>query len=748
MNWQLCDGVYLLQKPEGPPDIEITFIHGLERNGSADAYRKTWLVRDSEDECWPATWLKNDHPKARVLSLSYDASVVQTATTGRMDLYAIGESLLRQMCDLGGIGQNNCPVVFVCHCFGGLVAKQIAVIAHQKSRSDEKSERLLHNTKGFFFYGTPHVGSEALAKEFENYATYLYRQSPLKDGLVMINDEVGRLNEGFAAAEGNHKWAFFVVTGANETVVSDFNTLCLSLMSILDINDISARNGQDCFAIFLPMLLRSGRAIEVENVGNVAPCYSAQPFFTSMFCFLLLQKRSSFGSTKIVEETSARVVGHAFLQVGADHLNICKPASTTDSSFRALLDFLSQIIKSQARVLPSLPNGFLPISYNQETLTEKLAKAPIVGVVGMGGIGKSTLCKNVYNLQCGSYDKSSFLSDIKDSKLTKVQKRLYEDLIGGKLHDLKEEHLKEIRDCIRTRKVLVVYDDVWSDQEKCDALQIQAFIEGSGKSRAILASRNCQVLQKYTDIMMDVKFLDKEASMKLFDYHAFQKLAHDNTHAKRSYFDERGDDELKNIREAIVTGCNGLPLSLEVIGSYLGVEKEVELQSWKEAKENLEQAESFTGGSDNDRLWSRLKPSYDVLGEKERKMFLDIANFHSVFGGFGTSNGMSVFHTCAMYSHGRKTLQNLVDRCLVRYDSLTTRDNQNPDPLDLKFGMHDQLRDLGRKIVRDNLGEFGMEQARYLQISENEDEDSASSIGIEVKTFMEAKVCNTSSVIE
>jgi hypothetical protein len=205
---------------------------------------------------------------------------------------------------------------------------------------------------------------------------------------------------------------------------------------------------------------------------------------------------------------------------------------------------------------------------------------------------------------------------------------------------------------------------------------------------------------------------------------------------------------LKNIREAIVTGCNGLPLSLEVIGSYLGVEKEVELQFWKEAKEKFEQAESFTGGSDNDRLWSRLKPSYDVLGEKERKMFLDIANFHCGFEVSGPSDQMSAFLTCAMYRDGESTLKNLVDRCLVRYDSLTTIDYQTSYLYDHTFDMHDQLRDLGRKIVRDNLGEFGLEQARYLQISENEDEDSTSSIGIEVKTFMEAKVCNTSSVIE
>ena len=56
MLLQLCDGVYSLHEPEGQPEVEVVFIHGLQSGDSKDAYENaywtTWLVRvGSQDNC-------------------------------------------------------------------------------------------------------------------------------------------------------------------------------------------------------------------------------------------------------------------------------------------------------------------------------------------------------------------------------------------------------------------------------------------------------------------------------------------------------------------------------------------------------------------------------------------------------------------------------------------------------------------------------------------------------------------------
>ena len=115
MLLQLCDGVYSLHEPEGRPEVEMVFIHGLQ-GSIEDAYWTTWLGRDkSEDNCWPMTWLAGKFPKARILSVSYDANrALKSSSLGTMGLYPCAETLVQEMVFSGvGIGQDGCLVVFV-----------------------------------------------------------------------------------------------------------------------------------------------------------------------------------------------------------------------------------------------------------------------------------------------------------------------------------------------------------------------------------------------------------------------------------------------------------------------------------------------------------------------------------------------------------------------------------------------------------------------------------------------------------
>jgi hypothetical protein len=202
MLLQLCDGVYSLHEPEGRAEVEMVFIHGLQ-GSIEDAYWTTWLARDgSEDNCWPMTWLAAKFPKARILSVSYDANrALKSSSSETMDLYPCVETLVQEIVLSGvGIGQDGCPVVFVCHCLGGLIAKNIIVLGHERFKENKRIERLLHNIEAFVFYGTPHGRSKLVSEDAEV--------------------EVGRLNGDFERIQRevySNKWRFRVVAETHAT---------------------------------------------------------------------------------------------------------------------------------------------------------------------------------------------------------------------------------------------------------------------------------------------------------------------------------------------------------------------------------------------------------------------------------------------------------------------------------------------------------------------------------------------------
>jgi ABC-type phosphate/phosphonate transport system ATPase subunit len=103
-----------------------------------------------------------------------------------------------------------------------------------------------------------------------------------------------------------------------------------------------------------------------------------------------------------------------------------------------------------------------------------LQKEPIVALVGIGGIGKTTLSKKMYQLFHNQYDKSSFLEDVKSKDINDEKKKLLHDLCDIKFHKdeiVNEEDLNEIKQCLISKKVLVVVDVV-GRLENLEALQL------------------------------------------------------------------------------------------------------------------------------------------------------------------------------------------------------------------------------------------------------------------------------------
>ncbi|CAN1280207.1 Disease resistance protein L6 [Linum perenne] len=90
----------------------------------------------------------------------------------------------------------------------------------------------------------------------------------------------------------------------------------------------------------------------------------------------------------------------------------------------------------------------------------------IVGIHGMGGIGKTTFAKAVYDAICTSFDKCCFLENVrnalsKDDSITTLQSKVISTILGyGNPIKNFEEGIKIIKDRVCKYKVLIVLDDV------------------------------------------------------------------------------------------------------------------------------------------------------------------------------------------------------------------------------------------------------------------------------------------------
>jgi energy-coupling factor transporter ATP-binding protein EcfA2 len=268
--------------------------------------------------------------------------------------------------------------------------------------------------------------------------------------------------------------------------------------------------------------------------------------------------------------------------------------------------------------MPPLPCYEVALEDKAKAIHNLLQKESIVALVGMGGIGKTTLSKQMYHLFHNQYEKSSFLEDVKSKHIKDVQKKLLQDLCDRKLHKHEDvdEYLDEIKQCMKTKKVLVVVDDV-DITNNLGALQLIIDKHAANvdcMSKVLVNCRNWQILKNHVkeSAKVNMAFLEEEQARELFMFHAFK-----HANCATNYF--------KNIFMEIIKACGGLPLSLEILGCYL--QNIYDLEIWKDALRELKGGRHITGGSDNEMLWKKLQISFNHLFKTDRDMFLDIACF-------------------------------------------------------------------------------------------------------------------------
>jgi hypothetical protein len=140
-------------------------------------------------------------------------------------------------------------------------------------------------------------------------------------------------------------------------------------------------------------------------------------------------------------------------------------------------------------------------------------------------------------------------------------------------------------------KVLVVIDDVKETQIiELSGKNIDDMKRNDTGSKVIMTGRNRKDFENV--IPKDGKFkmdgLNERQAMELFSWKAFKQST--------------PRQDFASITNEVVDACQGLPLSLEVTGSWLSTKRNP--QEWKEGLSQLKKTKPFGGDRiENDKLW-------------------------------------------------------------------------------------------------------------------------------------------------
>ncbi|KAJ4718190.1 Disease resistance protein [Melia azedarach] len=227
----------------------------------------------------------------------------------------------------------------------------------------------------------------------------------------------------------------------------------------------------------------------------------------------------------------------------------------------------------------------------------------IIGLYGMGGMGKTTLLKKINNkflgesLEIGDsrsvFDVVIWVVVSKEVDLEKIQEGIRKKLeISDEIWEYgnEDDRVSEISRKLRSKKFVLLLDDVW---ERIDLSKVGVPLDDQNGSKIIFTTRSEEVCGRMeAQKEFKVEGLSTEAALELFQLKVGEEVLN-------------SDDEIPKLAEFVADECKGMPLALVTVGRAMARKKTPD--EWRHAINMLQSYPSKFSD-----LWKMHDVIYDM----------------------------------------------------------------------------------------------------------------------------------------
>ncbi|KAM5549450.1 putative disease resistance RPP13-like protein 1 [Rosa sericea] len=477
------------------------------------------------------------------------------------------------------------------------------------------------------------------------------RNSEIDNKLRKLRKTVLKIQSLVDDVEGKHS-----ISNACRLLIEDCEGVLLDSHDLLDKIDLQLRNSGAIDPSSLESSIKEEVSLLLENVVD---------FFKEMECYF------------ISEITKPRPPQTSAIPHG--------PSSLVDESC-----VVGMGNKKEEFIKLLLRNG-------DESNREHVSVIPIVG---MGGIGKTTLAQLVYNdpKVVENFKLRMWVCVSLDYDLVKISKSIFESATN-KVSELSNFNClqMQLKEVMMKEKFLLVLDDMWNENPSdWDALKL-LFRSAAPGSRVVVTTRS-KTVSSIVTTTGDVCCLQESS---VADCWEIIKLG------LRTNIDSRAD--LKTIGLELAHKCKGLPLAAKVIGGVLRLKsKEMEWDA-------LLKCDLWDLPEEKNHVYRVLKLSYDHLPAHLKRCFvycsiiprsqkIKVEDLIQIWAaeGFIQAQGARRIEDI-----GREYFDELCSRCLLQI----SRDDE--------VEMHDFIHDLARLVSTNLCLHLEDNMSRFLPTSTN-----------------------------
>ncbi|RDX79235.1 TMV resistance protein N, partial [Mucuna pruriens] len=335
----------------------------------------------------------------------------------------------------------------------------------------------------------------------------------------------------------------------------------------------------------------------------------------------------------------------------------------TESEF--LKDIVEDVLQKLAPRYRNHRKELVGIEENYEKIESLLKigsrEVRILGIWGMGGIGKTTIASALYDKLSYEFESRCFLTNVREESdehgLKALRNKLFSELLENENHCFDAPPLVShlVLSRLGRKKVLIILDDVATPEQLENLIEDFDFL-GPG-SRVIITTRNKQIFSQ-VDEVYKVKELSFQHSLQLFCLTVFRE--------------KRPKHGYEDLSRSAISYCKGIPLALKVLGASLRSRSK---GAWEC---ELRKLQKFP----NMKILSGLKLSYDGLDQSQKDIFLDIACFF-----IGKQRGRVTSILEAFDFSAASGIEVLLDRALITISG------------GIQIEMHDLIQEMGWEIV-------------------------------------------------